>query len=135
MKLTNFFRTLLRSALLFCATALFAAPAVRAALPVIYAFNFSGSGTINVGESVTFNWSVSNGASVSISPGIGPVTGTEITVTPTQTTTYTLTATNSSGSVAKSRKITVIVPPTVNTLTATPDMIGLTFLDQGQSWS
>jgi len=120
MKLMISLRTFLRCALLFCATALLAAPAARSALPTIYAFNFSGTGTINAGESVSLNWSVSNGASVSLSPGIGPVTGTEITVTPTQTTTYTLTATNASGSVTKSRKITVVVPPTVNTLAATP---------------
>jgi PKD repeat protein len=123
MKLTTRLRTVLQFAFLFCTVALFAAPATRAAQPAIYAFNQSGSGTINLGESVSLNWSVSHGASVSISPGIGPVTGTEITVSPTQTTTYTLTASNASGSVSKTKKITVIVPPTVHTLTATPDTV------------
>lgn len=95
-----------------CASAAFLVPAAHAAtLPSIYAFNFSGTSTINAGDSVTLNWSVSNGASVSISPGIGAVSGTEVTVTPAATTTYTLTASNLAGSVSKSRKITVIVPP------------------------
>ncbi|MBX3737841.1 MAG: hypothetical protein KF715_14190 [Candidatus Didemnitutus sp.] len=116
-------RTYLPVVLLAVATTLFGAPAARAALPVIYAFNQSGTGTINVGESVTLNWSVSNGAQVSISPDVGPITGTEVTVTPSATTTYTLTAKNSSGSVSKSKKITVIVPPTVNTLAATPSTV------------
>lgn len=123
MKLTTRLRFSLPVALLVWVSALLAAPAVRAALPVIYSFDQSGSATINLGQSVTFNWSVSNGASVSLAPGIGPVTGTQVTVTPTQTTTYVLTATNSSGSVTKSKKITVIVPPTVNTLAATPDTV------------
>lgn len=123
MKLTTRLRTFLHFAFLFCTAALLAAPAAQAAKPTIYAFNQSGSGTINVGESVSLNWSVSHGASVSISPGIGPVDSTEITVSPTQTTTYTLTATNASGSVSKSKKITVIVPPTVSSLTATPDAV------------
>jgi hypothetical protein len=123
MKLTIRLRTFLQFAFLFCTAALFAAPAAHAAKPTIYAFNQSGSGTINLGESVSLNWSVSHGASVSISPGIGAVAGTEITVSPTETTTYTLTATNASGSVSKKKKITVIVPPTVNSVTATPDTV------------
>jgi PKD repeat protein len=123
MKLTTHLRTLLQFAFLLCTAALLAAPAAHAAKPTIYAFNQSGSGTINLGESVSLNWSVSHGATVSISPGIGAVSGTEITVTPTATTTYTLTVTNASGSVSKTKKITVIVPPTLNTLTATPDTV------------
>ncbi|MBI2512530.1 MAG: hypothetical protein HYV96_11155 [Opitutae bacterium] len=123
MKLTSRLRTFLSFAFLALASALFAAPAARAAKPTIYAFNQSGSGTINLGESVSLNWSVSHGASVSLSPGIGAVSGTEIVVTPTQTTTYTLTATNASGSVSKSRKITVVMPPTIASLTATPGTV------------
>jgi PKD repeat protein len=122
MNPTNLFRTLVRCVFLSAAV-IFAAPFARAALPVIYSFDQSGSATINLGQSVTFNWSVSNGASVSLAPGIGPVTGTQVTVTPTQTTTYVLTATNSSGSVTRSKKITVMVPPSLNTLTATPSTV------------
>ncbi|MBI5423178.1 MAG: hypothetical protein HZA32_03770 [Opitutae bacterium] len=116
-------RTFLPVALLAVATALFGVPAAHAARPVIYSFNQSGSTTINLGESVSLNWSVSNGAQVSISPDVGPITGSEATVTPSATTTYTLTATNASGSVSKTKKITVIVPPTVNTLTAKPSPV------------
>lgn len=106
-------------------TALFAAasPASAVQKPSIYAFNVAGTGTINRGESTSLNWSVSHGATVSISPDIGVVQGTWIEVNPTETTTYTLTATTAAGSVTRSRKITVIAPPKLDYFRATPEVV------------
>ncbi|MBX3737718.1 MAG: hypothetical protein KF715_13555 [Candidatus Didemnitutus sp.] len=129
MKPNRLLNPLARVALL-CWTALIVAlPFARAVdttkPPTIWAFNMSGSGTINAGESVDLNWSVSNNAeTVTLSPGIGDVTGTTwITVKPEATTTYVLTARNAAGAVTKSRKITVIVPPAITSFTATPESI------------
>lgn len=91
--------------------------------PTIYAFNNSGALTINLGETVSFNWSVGGATEVSLSPDIGVVTGTWVQVAPTQTTTYTLTARNAAGSVTRSRTITVVKPPVVASFTATPEAI------------
>lgn len=89
------------------------------ARPTIYAFNVAGETTINRGTTATLNWSVSQGATVSLSPGVGVVAGTTVDVTPTETTTYTLTASNAGGAVTKTKKITVIVPPVLQSLTGT----------------
>ncbi|MES2696531.1 MAG: hypothetical protein V4773_23885, partial [Verrucomicrobiota bacterium] len=103
MKTTALFKPLVRCAALFGAVlTLFASLAQAASAgraPTIYAFNHSGPATINLGETVGFNWSVGDAAEISISPDIGVVTGTWIEIVPTQTTTYTLTARNSVGSV------------------------------------
>ncbi len=120
---------LLRAALLCWTALVLALPFARAVdntkPPTIWAFNMSGSGTINAGESVDLNWSVSNNTeTLTLSPGIGNVTGTTwITVKPEATTTYVLTARNAAGAVTKSRKITVIVPPAITSFTATPESI------------
>lgn len=100
-----------------------AADAARPVRPTVYAFNVFGETTINRGETATLNWSVSNGATVSISPGVGVIDGTQVDVTPQETTTYTLTATNAAGSVTRTKKITVIVPPVFQSLAATPETI------------
>ncbi len=94
--------------------------------PSIYAFNVSGTGTINAGEAATLNWSVGDATIVTLTPDVGVVTGTEAEVKPTVTTTYTLTATNSTGTVTKTKKITVVTPPpapvpaVINSFTASP---------------
>jgi RHS repeat-associated protein len=49
------------------------------------------------GQSTTLAWTVTGGASVSIS-GVGAQSGTSVSVTPAATTSYTLTATNAAGS-------------------------------------
>lgn len=108
----------------FFATLLPGEARAASGLPTIWAFNMSGSGTINRGESVELNWSVSNNTTeVSLSPGIGVVTGTSIVVQPEVTTTYVLTARNANGFMAKSRKITVIVPPAITSFTANPSTV------------
>ena len=99
------------------------AHAAIVAKPTIYAFNVAGETTVNLGTTVTLNWSVSYGATVSISPDVGVVTGTEISLTPTKTTTYTLTATNVAGSVSKTKTVTVVAPPAFQSLTATPNSV------------
>jgi hypothetical protein len=87
--------------------------------PVIASFTAS-SGTVQAGQSVTLNWSVTGANTISIAPGVGTVTGNSITVTPSATTTYTLTATNGGGfttatttvSVNAGTPISVAVAPT-----------------------
>src|SRR5262249_16349908 len=66
-------------------------------VPVIASFTASPN-SIQAGQSATLNWSVTGATTLSISPGVGTVTGTSVTVSPSATTTYTLTATNSGGS-------------------------------------
>lgn len=100
------------------------APAADTARPpTIYAFNTTGALTINLGETVGFNWSVGGATEISISPDIGVVTDTWVEIVPTKTTTYTLTARNAAGSVTKTRTITVIAPPVVASFTATPEAL------------
>ncbi|MGA7678003.1 MAG: FHA domain-containing protein [Dehalococcoidia bacterium] len=67
-------------------------------------------------------WTVSNAATVTLSPGIGsvPNSGT-YSVSPGYTTTYTLTATNSGGSVSAST--TVTVTPYVSAITSSSSQI------------
>lgn len=84
-----------------------------AAVPVIQSFT-AAPATIQSGASSTLAWQVTGATSVSISPGIGAVSGTSIMVSPATTTQYTLLAGNAAGSV--SAQVTVTVsggqPPT-----------------------
>ncbi|MCZ8132210.1 MAG: serine hydrolase [Steroidobacteraceae bacterium] len=70
--------------------------------------------SVVAGQSTTLSWSVTGAASLSISGGVGSVTGqTSRAVSPTATTTYVLTATNASGgSVTASATVTVTAPAT-----------------------
>jgi RHS repeat-associated protein len=92
--------------------------------PAIASFSASPA-TINVGQSATLSWSTSGtDCSLTISPGVGAVTGaSSCTVSPTTTTTYTLTAINNGGSQSSQVTIYVILPPSNVTLTATPAVI------------
>lgn len=63
--------------------------------------------TIQSGDSATLAWQVSDATSLSISPGVGPVSGSSTTVSPAQTTEYTLTATNAYGSDSAAVTVTV----------------------------
>ncbi|MBV9303958.1 MAG: hypothetical protein JOY62_14830 [Acidobacteriaceae bacterium] len=95
------------------------------ALPTISSFSANPS-SITAGNSSTLSWSVTGATSLSISPGIGSVTGTSVSVSPTATTTYTLTATNSSGSVSATASVTVTGssgPPIIYSFTANPSTI------------
>ncbi len=88
-------------------------------VPVISSF-IATPASISNGNSSTLSWTVSGtpAPTLSISGGVGTVTGTTSkVVSPTTTTTYTLTATNSNGTVTSQTTVTVTaetVPPTVS---------------------
>ncbi len=93
--------------------------------PTIANFTATPS-SITVGQSSNLSWSVSGATSLSISPGIGAVTGNSLTVSPTTTTTYTLTASNSNGSLTASTSITVTgiqAAPVISSFTASPSTL------------
>ncbi len=96
---------------------------VNAPAPTITAFT-ANPPEISRGESTTLNWSVTGATQLSISPGIGAVSGSSVTVTPTVGTTYTLTASNGSGSVTRNVSVNVTVPPPeIAAFVATPAAI------------
>lgn len=82
--------------------------------PAILSFTASPS-SIDVGGSSLLSWSVSGASSLSISPGIGSVTGNSITVSPAATTQYTLVAANTSGSTSAQATVTVGSAPPSST--------------------
>lgn len=89
-------------------------------LPTIGAFSATPDSVLPGGSS-TLSWSVAGAATVSITPGIGAVSGTSIAVTPSASTTYTLTATNETGSVTRTVAVNVTVPlPTIASFAAAP---------------
>ncbi|MBI4907523.1 MAG: hypothetical protein HY820_28110 [Acidobacteria bacterium] len=92
-------------------------------LPVISSFTASPA-SVQAGQSVTLNWSVSNATALSIAPAPGVVTGNFVSVTPTATTTYTLTASNSAGSATASATVTITTAPAVG-VTITPTSASL----------
>jgi predicted CxxxxCH...CXXCH cytochrome family protein len=67
----------------------------------------SGATSIWAGNRATLAWNVTGAASLSISGGVGTVTGTSVIVTPAATTTYTLTATNAWGTSTRTVTVTV----------------------------
>ncbi len=77
--------------------------------PVINSFTAS-LGSIETGDSVTLSWNVDDADTLSISPDVGKVTGSDVAVKPGKSTTYTLTATNTDGSDDASVKIMVQDP-------------------------
>ena len=74
--------------------------------PVITSFTASPA-SIQPGQASVLAWSVLNATSLSISNGIGMVSGSSISVTPSSTTTYTLTASNANGSTSASVTVNV----------------------------
>lgn len=76
--------------------------------PAISSFTASPE-SIQAGESSTLTWSVDSGAtSLTITPGVGDVTGeTSVSVTPSTTTEYTLTAVGDEGTSTASVTVTV----------------------------
>jgi hypothetical protein len=95
-------------------------------LPVINYFEVSPI-NINVGESSTLNWAVSDALNVTIDHEIGKValTGTR-QVSPTKTTTYTLTATNEAGKRDATVEVVIEVPqdkPVIKYFKASPSEI------------
>jgi hypothetical protein len=83
--------------------------------PVIGSFAVTPA-SVQAGQSVTLNWSVTGADTLSIAPGPGAVTGSSVTITPSVNTTFTLTATNAGGFSAATATVTVIggVPVTVS---------------------
>lgn len=73
------------------------------------------------------SWITSGADTLTISPTVGTVTGTQVEVRPTLTTTYTLTATNAGGSTSATAAVTVsITPPAlpvINTFTSSAHII------------
>ncbi|MFY0530332.1 hypothetical protein ACN28I_46580 [Archangium gephyra] len=92
-------------------------------LPPVIALFTAAPATINAGQSTTLSWTVAGATSLSITPGVGTVTGTSVTVSPVTTTTYTLTATNAAGSTTATTTVTVNPPPTISSFTAAPATI------------
>ena len=74
--------------------------------------------TISAGASTALSWNVSGATSLSISPGVGVVTGSSAIVSPAATTTYTLTAVNSGGIVQSFVTVTVAVAPKAPLITS-----------------
>lgn len=96
-------------------------PGGTSALPVISSFSATPARITN-GQSTTLRWSVTNATSLSLSPGIGTVTGDSITVLPapagSQSVTYLLTATNAQGISTASATVTLSQTPVVDVFTA-----------------
>ncbi len=61
----------------------------------------SDSATIDAGQPSTLRWDVRGAASLTVSPGVGAVTGASVAVSPAITTAYTLTATDAQGKVTR----------------------------------
>ena len=94
-----------------------------ASAPVIASFTASPA-SIVAGNLSTLSWSTANAASLSVSNGVGVVTGTSTPVNPAATTTYILTATNAVGSVTASATVTVTA---AGTGTAWPTHVATAF--------
>ncbi|HEY3270760.1 MAG TPA: RHS repeat-associated core domain-containing protein [Geothrix sp.] len=81
--------------------------------PVISTFSAS-PGTISPGQTTTLSWAtVGTGLTLTMTPGIGLVTGTSQGVSPAASTIYTLTATNSYTSVSRSVAVNLNGLPTI----------------------
>ncbi|MEA2464731.1 MAG: large repetitive protein, partial [Acidobacteriota bacterium] len=76
--------------------------------PVVNSFTATPEVLSGPGQSTLLAWDVTNAATVTISPSVGPVSssGTR-TISPSVTTLYTLTATNSAGTTTKPKTVTV----------------------------
>lgn len=87
--------------------------------PTIVAFGAAPL-TINEGETTALTWQLDGVYdSVSISPGVGDVTGlTTVDVSPLTTTVYELTAVNRTGTTKKQVTVTVINPPLITSLSS-----------------
>lgn len=78
-----------------------------AGMPAITAFAAS-PGAIQKGQTATLAWTVAGATTLSLSQGLGTVTGSSKAVTPSATTTYILTATNVVGSVTATATVKVL---------------------------
>ena len=96
-----------------------AATTAPGSAPTIAAFAAAPAKVIP-GQSSTLGWSVKGATTLTISPGVGAVTGTSVIVKPTVTTSYTLTATNSFGSTTAAVTVMAGSAPTITSFAATP---------------
>ncbi|MFN8010559.1 MAG: kelch repeat-containing protein [Holophagaceae bacterium] len=92
------------------------------AAPVIASFAASPA-TLTAGQATTLSWSVNGATSLSISPGVGTVSGGSVQVSPAATTTYTLTASGAGGAATATATATVVPAPQVLSFTATPEVV------------
>lgn len=79
----------------------------RAGPPTILSFT-ANPASIAPGDSTTLAWNVAGADSLSVSPGIGTVTGSNISVQPVTTTQYVLLATNANGTTTAQATVTVV---------------------------
>jgi|GEM_PF-1251314 len=93
-------------------------------LPTIEYFTATPE-SINLDESSTLSWSVSNATTITIDQGIGTVSAKGTTeVSPEDTTIYTLTAKNNDGQKSQSCTVGIALnPPTIEYFTASPTAI------------
>ncbi|CAN5735088.1 hypothetical protein BH24DEI2_BH24DEI2_06630 [soil metagenome] len=91
--------------------------------PLITSFSASAP-VVAPGTKVTLSWQVNNPDTLTLTPSIGDVTGTnEIVVTPRQTTEYVLTATKGGKTETRSVEVEVVSTLAVQSFTATPDKL------------
>ncbi|MDB5804526.1 MAG: hypothetical protein JWN73_1848 [Betaproteobacteria bacterium] len=76
--------------------------------------------TVKAGDPVTLTWAASNATSLSVSPGVGTVTGSSVTVNPTANTTYTLTANSPNGNATKTVAVKIATLPVITSFAAAP---------------
>lgn len=80
------------------------------AAPAIHSFT-ANPATIVAGAASTLSWQVTGATSLSITPGVGTVTGSSVTVSPAATTQYTLHASNALGTTTAQATVTVNAAP------------------------
>jgi hypothetical protein len=86
------------------------ARAAQPAAPIIHSFT-ANPATIVSGGASTLSWQVTGATSLSITPGVGTVSGSSVTVSPAATTQYTLHAVNASGTTTAPATVTVNAAP------------------------
>ena len=95
--------------------------------PPQIAFFTAADNAIGPGSSTALNWSISGPAdTVTITPGIGDVTGqSSVTVTPAHTTRYTLSVTNIAGTASAETTVAVVPPPVIANFTVSSTLVNL----------
>lgn len=87
--------------------------------PAITGFKATPS-IVAAGQSSTLSWGVTGSPGMTISPGVGAVSGTSVIVKPSSTTLYALSATNTYGTTMATATVVVGGPPTITGFKATP---------------
>ncbi|HZX28387.1 MAG TPA: hypothetical protein VFF16_15055, partial [Telluria sp.] len=101
-------------------------PPPPAPAPVSIASFAAENGTVDAGQGALLRWQVDGAASVSITPGVGDVTGkTSVAVSPDLTTAYTLTAVDAQG-----RTVRAALTVNVNQNAAPPAAYPILFVTQ-----